>query len=215
MNSFGRSHWYATGFVILLASAACRGAESESKAITIPLDQIWAYNMPGTHDVRELNPTDKDLVELIQQSLGRKKSEDYAIPGFVVQGEERDALQKVFGVLVSGKPIDKTLQANKKTWIVFFSRDSSHYVHLNEARQEANHIVVSYRFVPHDSRELTRHFALIPLGNLCTGRYSFSVVNSPLDGRYVNAAYRPIPESDIAKIVCGPFDFVVGQNPDK
>jgi hypothetical protein len=182
--------------------------------VAIPLDRIWAFRMPGTRDIQKLNPSDKDLVELVQQSLGRKSSNGDAKSGFVVQGEAKDALQQAYDVLVSEKLDLKDVEGRKRIWIVFFSRDSSQYVHLHSIQLQANHITVRYRFVPHDSKELSRHFALIPLGNLPAGKYSVSMVNSPMEKRYLDIGFQPMPEAYVPKIVCSSFEFTVVENPD-
>ena len=47
----------ATALAILpLIAPWANGDEPDDKPITIPLDQIWAYEMPGTKDIRGLEP---------------------------------------------------------------------------------------------------------------------------------------------------------------
>jgi hypothetical protein len=205
------SQMLITGLSAIIAFAETN-AHSESELI--PLKDIWAYDMPGTHDIQTLKPAmPKDLVDLIQQSLGRTTSDSHAKSGFVVQGDDKEALQTTYDVIVSGAAPKKP-QVNQKTWIVFFSRDSGQYVHLRDVQRQDKQFTVRYRFVPHDSKEMTRHFALIPLGNLPAGSYRVSIAKSPMEQRYVDAKFQPVPESFVSKIVCKPFEFVVTENRD-
>jgi len=74
---------------------------------------------------------------------------------------------------------------------------------------EGNEIVIRFRFVPHDSKNLTQHFAMIPVGNINTGRYSVSVECDPFDREFSDKGFTPIPDSKIEEIVCAPFEFTV------
>lgn len=199
--------------ICLPAMNAFAEANAQSEKQLIPLKDIWAYYMPGTRDIQQLNtPMQKDLVELIQVSLGQRENGDQPKQGFIVQGDDKMALRTAYDVLVTGKGVPKGAKPNQQTWIVFFSRDSNQFVHLHDVSRQGDQITVRYQFVPHDSQEMTRHFALIPVGSLPAGSYRVSVVNLPMEKRYFDVGYRPMPESFVSKIVCKAFGFVIGEN---
>jgi hypothetical protein len=182
----------------------------EKEKQLIPLKDVWAYFTPGTQYIQKLNPsTSKDLVEPILQSLAAKSQTDDAPQGFVVQGNDKDALQKVYDVFVNRKPILKEVSPNEKTWVVFFSRDSLRFVYVREVLREPNHIAILYQFVENDSREMSRQIALIPLGTLPSGKYRVSVTDSTLGQEDSAAPKETIPASTVRKIVCRPFQFIV------
>jgi hypothetical protein len=192
-----------------LLTAVSVGKENE---VLIPLREIWGYEMPGTRNIEKLKPKPQmDVPELIQQSLMRHDGDPAVGPGFVVQGDESEALLQAFAVLVSHKEASSTVTHDLNTWIVFFAKDSGQYVHLRSVTRAGNKITVDFTFVPHDSKNLTRHFALIPLGKLPTGKYEVAIVNSPMDKRYLDQHFKPIPKDGVRWIVAKSFDFDVSE----
>ena len=121
------------GFVIVLlaAAAAAETPNEQPKTEKIPLDQIWAYAVPGTRNVRDLepkvdlkaladelkdkSPDDRDRwlkVELTRRSdvlkilkvLNRRPEQSAkASPAFIVFGTGQVALQNAQKVFSDGK----------------------------------------------------------------------------------------------------------------
>ena len=175
----------------------------------IPLKSIWAYNMPGTQDLATLDDGQARgfLIDPIRKTLGKvSKSPD---AGFLVQGVGLEALRNFYQVRVGGEEARTTFPAGDDLSLAFFSYHSSPYVHLHKVERKGNEIIVRYRFAPHESRELSEHFALIPLQDLKPGEYSVSVAQSPMAKMYIDQGFSPIPESLGKKIVCKPFSFKI------
>jgi hypothetical protein len=196
---------------ITLASLAAFAEPPSEKAQSIPLEQIWAFNMSGTRDARQIGSPKKSasLVELIQQALGKDAGDGESKCGFIVQGNEEEALRQTFDVLANAVPATQRPTTGEKSWVVFFTRDSGQYVQLQEVQRAGEVIKIRYQFAPHDSREMTRHFAMIPLGELSKGNYRVAIEQCPLEKRFLDMGYTAIPESDARRIVCTPFEFQI------
>ncbi len=174
------------------------GTEEDPVAERIPLDQIWALDMPGTRDVRELDPR-KDVnvknstaVTKIRRSIFlrtyRTKERPKAGPCFLVPGEGKEALQNAAKVLVDNAPHAKTLPAGEKVSLVFYSQPAPGYVALHSVRHSDNHITVRYQVITHQTANATVHFALIPLGKLPAGKATVEVVEVASETPYSNHA---------------------------
>jgi hypothetical protein len=203
-------------------------SEDQSRVRTIPLDQIWAYEMPGTRDVRELEPDnfgvrirnlrsaeqaikkDESLTYQLRNLLGRAKFDEQALPGFAVLGSGKEALRHAHAVLVKGQKPRKEFPPGSEISLVFFSKVFDYYVHLDNVKQRGTRITTSYFIVPHRG-DPTAHFALIPLGELRAGGWQVHFVRSPLTKAKSTEA-NVFPEPDAAWdsiVVCRPFRFVV------
>jgi hypothetical protein len=201
----------------------------EAEAITIPLERIWAYNMPGTRDIRTLEPnvfsehtmtvSEADRQRQYNQSLVNQiggelrhlppKTNQVAEPGFVVAGTDLGSLRAAGEVLVKKNKRQHELPVGSTIWIVFFSRQCDRYVHVVQVERNGDVIEVQFRFVPHRTKEITAHFAIIPLGKLPGGRYHVNVVRSEIKP---NAATWHLPElaaDQMRRIVCQSFSFTM------
>lgn len=196
---------------LFVARVAHADAPMETST-NIPLNEILTNGMPGTRNVDELKPNEKfrAITELIQQSLKRKRTSKAAGNGFIVHGDENEALQQTYKILSSGDDSEqKEIRADDKNWIVFFARDTGQYVELKDVRRTRDKISIRYRFVPHDSKESTRHFALIPLGAIRPGRHCVEIVRAPFDQSFGDKGFVPTPEDVIEKIISNSFEFTV------
>jgi hypothetical protein len=213
-------------------TANVNAAEDESKPRVIPLKEIWAYEMPGTRNVWELEP---DKFGIKVRNLGseeqikrHKESLTYQIvrhlvktkrgvqpPGFAVLGSGKAALQEAHDVLVDGQKRLGTFPANTKISLAFFSKAFEYYVHLDKVEQHGNKITIRYFFVPHRESVSSAHFAVIPLGELRAGKWEVDVVRSPWPNARKYSVY-PEPGADADPIVvCRPFSFVVERQATK
>ncbi len=178
---------------ILLGSLLVTNAMAEPgqppNAALIPLKDIWAYEMPGTRDVHELEPdmfglkirklssaeqialSEKSLTTQILYPLGHNKPGQTAIQAFAVTGTGVDALRKAADILSGKKKPQTSFPANSDVSVVFFSYLYGSYVHLNNVEQQPGLINITYRFVPHETANLTRHFALGPIPKYVNGCY--------------------------------------------
>jgi hypothetical protein len=96
-----------------------------AEVVTIPLDQIWAYDMPGTRDIGKLeinkapNYAYGPLFGQMRLSLadGLARSED-AKQGFAVLGTGLDALREAHSVLAANQESRTTLPAGREISLV-------------------------------------------------------------------------------------------------
>lgn len=191
--------------------AQSRAAEPADAATEIPLEDIWALDMPGTRDVRELDGSQADdsTVRRIKMSLNVPAKKDSSL-GIAFPGTALDALTAADALLSQKSVPPKAIPAGSEVTILFFSRSFNYYVHLKSVQVKPGVITISYVFVPHKTKYLTAHFALIPLGQLAPGEWNVDIVQAPMDAKYEDAGLKPISGDVAEQIVCGPFVFDVG-----
>lgn len=185
---------------------------------TIPLDEIWAYEMPGTKDVRELEPkADPTLSveELTRHSDVRKilkllrvipKEGETAGPAFVVTGSGKRALKNAESIFSGEKDKLKSFPSETDLSLVFYSHLCGRHVRIESVGRSQEKITVSYRFVSSQQSAMSTHFALIPLGKLPEGKYQVEIDQlEPTD--VSGEPVKPLLEPN--RFVCGAFSFVV------
>jgi hypothetical protein len=193
-------------------------AVAEEKPVEIPLKSIRALDMPGTGDVREMEPesfgkhvrelppdeqiklVNQSSIEQIRQSL---QTEGKAEKGFVVSSP--DALKAARDILTGKTKRSESLPIGEVT-AVFFSRQSGSSVHVYKVERHGNTVDIHYRFMPHDDSYLSEHFALIPLGRLPAGQYEVNIIRGPMKE---GLGYREKSEAEANRIVSRSFKFAV------
>ena len=185
----------------------------DPEPIVIPLEDIWAHNMPGTLNVLKLaSDPQKRLVGEIWRSLWAFPSEDKdARAGFAVSGSGLEVLRQVHAVLVEKKDHKQTFPTNSEISVTFFSYQTHPYVHLHRVERQGHVVNIRYRFVGHETEETTSNFALVPLGKLPPGKYRVNVIQSPMEEEYVTSGYRPINNKIARRIVCNSFSFSIAE----
>jgi hypothetical protein len=217
---------FQTSFVVglaisILVTSCARGEPQNGKSelVTIPLERIWAYEMPRTRDVRELEPKlaiGATVDEMARQSdvwkifkvLGQRLKEgEKAGAAFAVIGKGTDALKNASAVLAAKNEEYPTIApAQTDLSLVFYSYKCGRYVHLVNVERSPGLVTVQYQFVIHPQQIMSRHFALIPLGKLPEGTVKVQIEQvAPGDkpGRWVPA------ESDLQRLVSDSFKFSV------
>jgi hypothetical protein len=174
---------------------AAESTKSPENALHIPLDQIWAYDMPGTKDVRELEP---DLVGAQTKSLPEKEQQrraNYSIledlakslrflpdkrpidqkPGFGVAGTGIEALRAARDVIVGDKQAPQAFPSGTDVSAVVFSYPSEYGITFDSVTKTTNRkfykglgrgLEVRYHLTPNPSADLVEHLAIIPFGNV-------------------------------------------------
>ena len=185
------------------------------KPVIVPLNEIWAYDMPGTRKVGDLDAvksaeggTKHPIVNEIVRSLGLKRpTETKSVgPAFIVQGTEKEALRNAHAVLTNvAKPSTKFSSANDLT-LVFYTSLGGPYAHIDSVERTGRTITAKYRLVSHNTREDTLHFALIPLGPLGSGTYEVKI---DLLGLFDQTGARKEPKAKSKNIVCSDTTFDV------
>jgi hypothetical protein len=211
-------------FLLLFPSVSdAEPAKKDAETKQIPLDKIWAYKMPGTKDVRELEPKldvhDPKFKEAWERSLvrqmvsflssGAPREGETPRPGFVVIGTGKESLKNAHITLKDKSNVDEQQQMPKDTELslVFFHYDTGWHPQLTSVERSPDSIVVKYKFVqPEDPSFSTPRFALIPLGNLSPGRVNVKFEQEqPVDYR----GLRLNQKTNAERLVCDSFSFEI------
>ena len=188
----------------------------------IPLDQIWAYEMPGTRDIRELEPKldvhDPSSKELFYRSRVPKIARlltsvppkgAKAPPAFVVVGTGEEALKMAHAVLTKKERKDAGTSLPKDTELslVFYTFLFGWHPEIASVEQSPGLIKVKYQFIaPTEPSFGAKRFALIPIGKLSKGHVEVEIKEMPP----VDYKGRPVmPKQDSERFVCGSFLFDV------
>ena len=195
----------------LLLPFSALSAERAPEPREILLKTIFALEMPGTIDLWKVDDSATAReIRSIRQALSKPQPEGtHTEPAFVVVGSGLNAIHEAHGVLVDGKKPRESISQDQVATIVFFSREFGRYVHLRRVEQRGNNIEVGYQFIPHKTKEVTGHFAIIPLGKLPAGKTRVEVKQTPMPQEYISAGWKPT-SSEVAKgVVCSSFSFSV------
>lgn len=192
------------GFLACWVTSAIAG----EGVVTIPLKEIWALDVPGTRDLRKLTDQRPDIAiaERIDRILqvnptkGNRK-------GFAVAGEDLAAVKEALARLSDKRAAPESLPSDMEVSLVFFSTPFSYYVHLQSVERRGDVITIKYAFVPHKTKELTAHFAIIPMGKLPVGKWQVKIVQLPMAQEYKAAGFKPVDSKTAREIVCAPFVF--------
>jgi hypothetical protein len=208
--------------VSVLCGQAC-GESPTDKAKMIPLEKIWAYDMPGTKDVRELEPKldvhDPGFQEFWRQSLVRRivrflavytpKEGETAGPSFVVVGKGKGALNKVLDTL-KDRERKKQERPFPKDWelsLVFYSYVTGWHPQIKSVEQTPALITVKYQFVAQQEPAFAAvRFALIPIGKFPAGKVRVKIEEVPP----VDFKGKPVdPLQHAERYVCGSSSFTI------
>ncbi len=186
--------------LLLVAVAGAATPNEQPKATEIPLDQIWGYNLPGTRDVRDLEPkrdirnmTHKEflwgsLVNRIAARLEKGPNRgEKADSAFVVVGTDKEALKNADDVFLGRQPRKESFPTDMDLTLVFFSHPSSLDMKIVSVEKSTGQIQVKYQCLstqPSESRirnleSAVTRFALIPLGRLPAGEVQASIEQLP------------------------------------
>ena len=210
---------YAVLMVLFSVCASCHAdtepsGQKSRPSVTIPLKQIWAWQMPGTSDLVELQqslPKNEPLVSEIVGTLTTRQNGSKAKSGFAVLGKGVTALREAHPIMVGDTKITPSFDADDELSIVFYSRQFGYYVHLEEVTKSGSSITVKYQFVPHRTKELTQHFALIPVGKFDPGKVVVEVVRVPLKQEFLTAGFKEVNAKVASTVTSGSFEFMVAE----
>lgn len=199
------------------AKAISPGPVEES--ITTPLTEIWstnqermwAINEPVTKNFGQMlkgDPTNQALLTDIMKTLHSEAVKDKADPAFAVEGEEREALRNAHAVLDGKQQRPTSLSKNSSVSIAFFSLSSSYYISITDVQIQGEVIRIKYEYIPHITADVTKLFALIPLGKLSTGHYRVEIEHEPFEKRF-SKFRKSGPDDRMLGRVCTSFEFDV------
>lgn len=181
---------------------------------TVPLNDVWALNMPGTTPMdRRVNGLTKNynspegrLLQEILDALNTEESlKSPAIEGFAVRGRGMAALRRAHDVLVKGKKPTRTFRTSDRITLVFFSKHYGKYVHLLAVEQWESTVQLSYGLVSHFTLDATSHIALVPIELSTTGAIRVEI--SPELSTFTSLD--PDLSSQLDRAVCKPFAFLI------
>jgi len=205
-----------------ITSSNVPARESSPEMVTIPLNQIWGYNLPETRDVAGIPLPETNLeterrrrevnVEQMRTALMSMKE---PLSGFVLPRHiDTHAFRAASAQLVvdarsgeQGRLSRKSFSSSDEITLIFFSLPSNYYVRLKEVERADNQITVRYQNKPHKTAEVTVHFAMIPLGALPAGEYHVEYEQLPMERKYLDEGFKP------ASTVCRSFSFTVFETP--
>lgn len=202
---------FLTGLIAILIGTA--------HAEEIPLKEVWAYKMPGTREMTDAMREDGYVSEEgpllleIRRQLKRDPDKRTAVPAFVVEGTGMGAMKAAHDIFTTDVSPKDSLPEGSDVAAVFFSYEFGSYVQIERVVREGNEIRIVYRFVPHESMETTQHFAIIPLGKLHAGAYNVVVEQAPIDRKFSEQGFQPIPAKQAKGIVSRSFKFEVSAKP--
>lgn len=183
---------------------------AEPVARDIPLNRVWAYQMPGTRalemplteDGKTYATADGKILSEILAGLKDFGSDIRG--GFAVAGVGSTALAEAHKVLAGGAQPSNTLDRNQKISLAFFSHQPGMTVHLKKITQKGGTVDIIYRFAPRDSKDAAGQVAIIPLFDLPAG--TLKVV---LRSEGVPVAPAPIDPHDVADSAAPPAPIIM------
>lgn len=196
------------GRIAILLALCCSTGFAEE----IPLSEIWAMDMPGTKALNRNMRAGKFVSEegpLLEEIRWDKPS---TREGFAVVGTGMKALQNAYKVLVKNERPKNLFTTGKELSIVFFTGSLTQYIYLHDVKRNGNQIVVRYKLVPHQTLNMSKHLALIPLCDLQAGKYNVTIERLPLEDRYVKVGWKD-PPAGAEGLVSKSFSFTVEEKP--
>jgi hypothetical protein len=151
----------------------------------------------------------KSLTSQIGSRLQFSKPGQSAAQAFAVAGAGKDALREAAAVMSGKKKPQTSFSANSNVSVVFFSHSFNCYVHLDKVELQPGLIVISYRFVPHETKQMSSHFALIPIGKLPPGEVKVDIKRLPMGKTFTDAGFKEPASSWESQVVAQPFRFTV------
>jgi len=198
----------ASGVILCHATSAFAASE---KTVGIPLKDIWAFEMPGTKNVLKIKGPETDrLVAEIRQAISADESNPKGPrSAFAVEGVDGDALREVHAVIVERKKPRNAFPKGSLVSIVFFSKPAGSYVHLQQVESTENSIEIRYQFVPHRTRDVTQHLALIPFRTQSVNKIRVDIVQSPMAPEFTKWGIKPLRPDWAEEFISKPFTFEV------
>lgn len=167
----------------------------EEEDVRIPLSHIYSLEMPGT-------------LQLGQNYQIRQSLKPVAGKSFIVPGVGETALKKAAAGLSHPNESRRSYKQGEDASVVFYASQNAVYVHIVKVLRTVDSIKIFYLVVPHETRDLTSHFALIPVTDLRAGRYQIELIQVPFH-------HPNLPGGKVEKeisTVCRPSKFVVLAN---
>jgi hypothetical protein len=210
----------------LVSLARVVAATPNDQPKTIPLKEMWAFKMPGTKDVRELEPrvdgkklSEQELEQYFRTSSvhqilhvlsnrPREQKDELAGPAFAVVGTGNEALKNAAAAFATkdSKWPDEWLPTDTDISLVFYSYSTGYFVRIVSVEKSERAITINYQRVQQTAMIMNTCLALIPVGKLPAGTVNVKIVElPPVDEQ----DRRVTVTGDPHKHVCNDFAFGV------
>jgi len=220
-----RTNYLVVWPVLALLLATSGGCARTEPGVEIPLSKIWAWEMLETKDVRNLEPNNFFLdgfqvekrIELLKSSISHgilaaidKQGQQKPIgPGFAIPGSDQDALLIAKAHLEQDKIPPHEFRSGSDLTLFFYTRKFDRYVRIKKVLVAGYNIAIQYHFVPHVTRDVSLHFALIPLVDVKAGNYQVKLVQLPMEEKHKSLNFKPLGIETREKYICQSFGFKV------
>lgn len=202
--------------LVSLSTEVGHAAEGDAESVEIPLNAVWAYDMPGTRELSDGMRNGKfvadegPLILAIRKGpFLRTRRDEKPKPAFAVQGVGMEALDHAQTIMTGKEEPQSRFPGASDLSIVFFSTTTPAYVHIDRVTLGKNVIDISFHFIPHETRELTEHFAIIPVGQLSAGSHDVRIVQLPISEENITPRTKEVDLDWQKKFICRPFSFEV------
>ncbi len=191
------------------------GTPPSEEPVEIPLKEIWAYNMPGTRDINEFGSSNAKE-SLVQRTLLGIRNTWRSQEGMAVSGEGREALENIVRLREAledsnrhpGKLKWNVLSTNGPVSLAFYTKGTHPYIHLEKVIKQGHAFTIKYRPIPQQTAMSRSTLALIPVGELPSGKYRVIVEQLPIAQEYVDRGF-PQPQPELINSISDSFGFVV------
>lgn len=201
------------GIVVILFFLLVPATESAGEHQTeIPLDQIWAWEIPGTKNVGVLDAvkiggvTEHPILHDVFSGLGLLPKGEKAAPVFVVEGVGKAALLNANAVFKKDRLRTEILPANTELSLIFYSHGVAAQVQLVSVEKSASQVTVQYRFLSDGLQKNRIYFALIPIGKFAPGTVQVNIEQQ--DSTDLAGNRRP-PIQRLERLISGNLTFEV------
>ncbi len=176
-----------------------------AERMEIPLDAIWGYGIPGTRDLREVPTGDASVPTVDKLLVAIRESWRHDV-GIAVDGEGAEALSNFVRKRI-GKQERSEVRADAPVSLAFYTGGVGWHILLEKIVRQGNVVTIQYRPIPHHEASSTSHLALIPVGQLPSGKYRVVVEQLPMDEKYEKQGFRQPPRL-LRERISGSFTFI-------
>lgn len=181
--------------------------------VAIPIAEIWGHGLDGTRPLSKLGERGVNTLAWIDKTLSENPlayENSRPFSGFAVPGTPPRALTWARKALTSREQlsfVESGIPLGEDVHAVFFSYATAYKVRLGSVVRNGNTFSITYQFVPQHSYDVSRTLALVPLGKLPVGEYQVRIIQDPLEQKYLDAGFKPVPVSVAELLVSTSFTF--------
>jgi hypothetical protein len=207
--------------LLLLNISTAEPTKKDAETVTIPLDQIWAYKLPGTRDIQVLESehkklTGKALLDPISVAWAERaeklKWKNLTRPGFAVQGKGAAALAAAKSIIVEGKNPQSSFPSTADITIVSIAEPvKGARIRPHKVSHQGGTIRIEYELDQVLGGSGRLNLALIPLGKMSKGKYRVEFTQVVSGKAPEHPIFKPmkLDPNWQRRYQCQPFEFRV------